>query len=146
MEDLYKDNDEEFKKLSVNDSDQEEENEIESEEDDEENINQINIYNKNDFELENVLTILFNNNILSKVQFCPTCGQQMKLENNKNYMDEKVWQCRSKVNNHDTKKNIRENSVFEYINIPLPILYFLTFYCFTEKYSLDKSFLEVNDL
>ena len=31
------------------------------------------------------------------------------------------------------------------INLPLPVIYFLTFYCFTEKYSLDKSFIEIND-
>ena len=28
----------------------------------------------------------------------------MKLENNKNYLDEKVWRCRSKINVHDEKK------------------------------------------
>ena len=146
MEDLYKDNDEEFKKHGVIADDQDEENELESaEEEEEENINQINLYNKNDFKLENVLKFLFNNDILSKEQFCPICGKQMKLENNKTYMDEKVWRCRSKVNNHDIKKNNRECSVFEFISIPLPILYFLTFYCFIEKYSLDKSFLEVNE-
>ena len=43
------------------------------------------------------------------------------------------------------KKNIRENSLFEELNIPLPILYFLTFYCFTEKLSVDKAFIEIND-
>ena len=49
MEDLYKNNEEEFKKLSVPDSEEEEENEIELKDEDEENIYQINIYNKNDF-------------------------------------------------------------------------------------------------
>ena len=43
------------------------------------------------------------------------------------------------------KKNIRENSLFEELNIRLPILYFLTFYCFTEKLSIDKAFIEFND-
>ena len=42
----------------------------------------------------------------------------MILESNKNYMDEKMWRCRSKNNKHDVKINIRENSVFEFINIP----------------------------
>ena len=69
----------------------------------------------------------------------------MKLEKSKNYMDEKVWRCRTKQIIHDEKINIRKNSVFEDINISLPISYFLLFYCFIEKYSLDKSFIEVNN-
>ena len=67
------------------------------------------------------------------------------MENNQKYMDKKVWRYRAKLNIHDIKKIIRENSVFEFINLPLPVIYFLTFYCFTEKYSLDKSFIEIND-
>ena len=144
MEDLYKENDEEFKKLHELEDADEEEHENESEEEDEENNNEINIYNKNDFQLEKVLTFFFNKDIISKVQFCPQCGKLMILENNKNYIDEKVWRCRSKIIVHDLKKNIRVNSVFEFINIPLPILYFLLIYCFTEKYSLEKSLTEVN--
>lgn len=69
----------------------------------------------------------------------------MNLESNITYMDGKVWRCRSKVGKHDVKINIRENSVFENINIPLPIIYFLILYCFTEKYSIDKSYIEIKD-
>ena len=69
----------------------------------------------------------------------------MNLENNQNYMDKKFGDILSKIINHDIKKSIRDNSVFEFVNIPLPIIYFLTFYCFTEKYSLEKSFIEIND-
>ena len=69
----------------------------------------------------------------------------MKLENNKNYMDEKIWRCRSKQLIHDEKVNIRKNSVIENINIPLPIIYFIIKCCFIEKYSLDKSFIEINE-
>ena len=58
-------------------------------------------------------------------------------------MDGNVWRCRSKI--IVMKKNIRENSLFEELNIPLPILYFLTLYCFTEKLSINKAFIEVND-
>jgi len=68
----------------------------------------------------------------------------MKLENNKNYLDEKVWRCSSKIKVHEEKKN-RENSLFEEVNIPIPILYFLTLYCFTEKLSIEKAFIEIND-
>ena len=43
------------------------------------------------------------------------------------------------------KKNIRENSLFEELNIPLSILYCLTLYYFTEKLSIDQDFIEPND-
>ena len=112
------------------------------EEEDDENIT---IYNKKEFELENVIKFMFNKDIFEKVKFCPKCGKIMSLENNKNYLDEKVWRCRSKILVHEEKKNIRENSLFEEVNIPLSILYFLTFYCFKEKLSIEKAFIEIND-
>ncbi len=40
---------------------------------------------------------------------------------------------------------MRENSVFEYVNMPLPIIYFLILYCFTEKYYIDKSYIGIKD-
>ena len=144
MEDLYKENDDEFKKMNNNEDDQEEEQENSSEEQEEE-MNKINIYNNNEFELDKVLNFFFNNNIISKTKFCSKCGKPMILESNITYMDGKVWRCRSKVGKHDVKINIRENSVFENINIPLPIIYFLILYCFTEKYSIDKSYIEIKD-
>ena len=54
MEDLYKENDDEFKKMNNNKDDQEEEQENSSEEQEEE-MNKINIYNNNEFELDKVL-------------------------------------------------------------------------------------------
>ena len=146
MEDEYSQNDEEFKKLNKIDSEEEnEEEEHENESDSEEENENITIYNKQEVQLENVIKFFFNKDILEKVKFCTKFGNQMNLDNNKNYLDEKVWRCRSKINVHDDKKNIRENSLFEEINIPLPILYFLTFYCFTEKLSIEKAFIEIND-
>ena len=49
MEDLYKENDDQFKKINNNGDVQEGEQENSSEEQEEE-MNQINIYNNNDFE------------------------------------------------------------------------------------------------
>ena len=143
MEDIYDENDAEFKNLEKKEEVQEENQENNSEEEEDE-INKINIYNKNDFKLDKVLNFFFTNNILSKVKFCKKCGKAMILESNKNYMDGKVWRCRSKIKKHDEKINIRENSVFEFINMPLPVIYFLTLYCFTEKYSIEKSYIEFN--
>ena len=119
MEEVYKENDGEFKKLyNIQEAEEAEEvkeaeeakeaefeGENEAEEDeDEEDKNEINIYHKKDFQLDKVLNFFFNKDIIVKVQFCPKCGKPMKLENNKNYMDEKVWRCRSKVTDHDEKK------------------------------------------
>ena len=144
MDNIYKENDDEFKNINNNQDIQEEEEENSSEEQ-EEGLNVINIYNHNEFELDKVLNFFFNNNIISKVKFCNKCGKPMILESNKNYLDGKVWRCRSKIDKHDVKVNIRENSVFEYINIPLPNIYFLIIYCFIEKYSIDKSYIEIKD-
>ena len=95
MEEAYLKNDEEFKKIKSIE-DQEEEQENESEEEDDVDNAQLNIYNKKDFELDKVLNFFFQNEILSKVQYCPKFWKLMKLENNKNYMDGKIWRCRSK--------------------------------------------------
>ena len=145
MEDSYNGNDEEFKQMNNQQEESIEEGENESEGEDGESQSNINLYNKEDFKLDKVMTFFFKNEILARVQYCPKCGKQMNLENNQNYMDRKVWRCRSKIMNHDIKKNIRDNSVFELVNIPLPIIYFLIFYCFTEKFSIEKSFIEIND-
>ena len=53
MEDLFKENDDEFIKINNNENVQEEEQENSSEKREEE-MNQINIYNNNDFELDNI--------------------------------------------------------------------------------------------
>ena len=53
----------------------------------------------------------------------------------KNYLDQP----------HDIKINVRENSLFEKINIPSPILYFLLIYCFREKFSVEKTYIEITE-
>ena len=103
MDDLLRPNDEEFIKLKNRES-EEEENDNESLNEVEEDEENITIYNKKEFELENVIKFFFNKDIFEKVKFCPKCGNLIILENNKNYMDEKVWRCRSKILVHDEKK------------------------------------------
>ena len=143
MEDKYSQNDEEFKIIKNNVQEEEnEEEKNENESDGEEEEGNINLYNKQEFELENKISFFFNKNIVEKVKFCPKREKQMKPENNKNYLDEKIWRCRTKIKVHE-EKNIRENSLFEEVNIPLPILYFLAFYCFTENYQLKKLLLKL---
>ena len=71
-------NDEEFKKLF-----QSEENHYKENEEGEENVHNseesedsehINIYKKEEFELENVLNFFLNKAIFEKYKFCPKCG------------------------------------------------------------------------
>ena len=104
MEDSYNGNDEEFKQMNNQQEESIEEGENESEGEDGESQSNINLYNKEDFKLDKVMTFFFKNEILARVQYCPKCGKQMNLENNQNYMDRKVWRCRSKIMNHNTKK------------------------------------------
>ena len=41
-------------------------------------------------------------------------------------MDDKVWRCRTKVQPHDIKINVREKSLFVKINIPFPNIIYIT--------------------
>ena len=151
-EESLKNNDEEFKNSFQ--TEENEDNENEEGEEKEENVHNseesedsehINIYKIENFELENVLNFFLKNEIFEKYKFCHKCRNLMWLENDKNYMYGKVWRCRTKVQPHDIKINVRENSLFEKINIPLPILYFLLIYCFTEKFSVEKTYIEITE-
>ena len=82
---------------------------------------------------------------MEKVIFCIKFGNQINLENNKNYLDEKKRKYGSKIKVMK-KKNIREKYSFEEINITLLILYFLIIYCFTEKLLIEKAFIKLNDI
>ena len=64
----------------------EEENKNQFKNEDDEYQNDISLYNKADFKLDNVLTIFFKNEILTRVKYCPKYGKQMILENNQKYI------------------------------------------------------------
>ena len=57
-------------------------------------------------------------------------------------LDKFIWRCRSRNPNHDTKINLRINSVYEECRYSIQIIYFLLFYCFTEKKSINSSLTE----
>ena len=109
------------------------------------NQNEINIYNNNDFQKDIVMNKLMANNILQNKVLCQICNKKMKLEKAASYQDGFNWRCRSNFPNNDSKSNIRNESIFENINIPIPVLYFITFYCFLENYSIDKTLIECNN-
>lgn len=121
----------------------------EEEEEDNINMNQINQifhYNPAEYENDYIINKLFELQILKKEPICEKCGGKMKLENDNQYLDKKVWRCRSKNPKHDVKRNIRVNSVYEIFNVPLFILYFLTFECFSLNKKINKSLIDVKDL
>ena len=104
MEDQFNQNDEEFKKLNKIDSEEEDEANNESFNEEEEDDENITLYNKKEFELEKLIKFFINKDIFEKIKFCPKCGKLMNLEKNINYLDERVWRCRSKILPHDEKK------------------------------------------
>ena len=109
------------------------------------NQNEINVYNINDFQKDIVMNKLMANNILQNKVLCQICNKKMKLEKAASYQDGFIWRCRSNFPKHDSKSNIRNESIFENINIQIPALYFITFYCFLENYSIDKTLIECNN-
>ena len=48
-------------------------------------------------------------------------------------VDKLIWRCRSRNPNHDIKINIRKESILEDNHQNIQIIYFLLFYCFSEK-------------
>ena len=79
------------------------------EKEDEESQNKVSIYNKQDFTFDKVLEFFFKNEILTTAHFFFFFYKKMTLENNSNYMDEKVWRCRSKLKKHYIKKIYGKN-------------------------------------
>ena len=49
----------------------------------------------------------------------------MKIEHNFQYLDKHVWRCRSSNPLHDIKKNIRCDSIFESIKVPINVIYII---------------------
>lgn len=66
----------------------------------------------------------------------------MKIESISQYIDKFIWRCRSKNHLHDIKKNIRTDySIIKGYKIPLNVLYYLTFKCFINNYSINKTYI-----
>ena len=95
-----------------------------------------NIYNPVQFQTEILINYFQNKNIFKKCVVCPKCGLQCKMVKDNQKLDKFIWRCRSRNPNHDTKINLRIYSVFEECRYNIQIIYFLLFYCFTEKKSI----------
>ena len=68
----------------------------------------------------------------------------MILQKNKQYLDRFCFRCRSKAPPHDVKVNIRKNSIFSDIKIPINVIYNLTFNCFLKNMGINKSYIKIH--
>ena len=132
---------------SDNDENNNDENEILNDEDnnnmqiEEESESEAFIYDEDDFQKDNIIKFLFDNKLLKNSPICYKCHQTMKLVNDKQRVDRKIWRCSKKGNNkHDNRLNIRNGSVFENFKTDIRILYFLIFYNFVENKSVKDSY------
>jgi len=83
-------------------------------------------------------------NIIKKEFACPDCHNIMNLKQNKKYMDTYYWRCKKNGSvKHDSKINIRKESILEKLNVNIRVLYFLLFYCFVENKGLNQSYKKV---
>ena len=60
-------------------------------------------------------------------------------------LDNIIWRCQKRNPKHDSKINIRADSIFENLQIKIHILYFLLYYCFAENISINNAVLKCND-
>ena len=60
-------------------------------------------------------------------------------------LDKYIWRCGSKKPVHDTKINKKNNSIFENNRISIQMIYFLLFYYFTKKKSLNMILNETEE-
>ena len=65
----------------------------------------------------------------------------MKIDHNIQNIDKHLWRCRSSNPLHDIKKNIRCDSIFESIKVTINVIYYLTFNCFLNHYSLNQTYI-----
>lgn len=119
---------------------------IDENEDDIEEVPDPLSLNPKNFEILKLINLFQSKGVLIKDIICPECNEQMKLEKNKQYLDNYCWRCRSKNPQHDIKYNIRKNSIFENIKIPLSLIYYLSFKCFIENMSTNKSLTNSEEL
>ena len=124
----------------VNNFDSDEE---ELQEENEENMLE---YNQNEFQFEKIYKKLIDIHLLQKEFQCAKCGKIMVMVNDNSTIDKKIFRCRGNNPIHDSKINIRKNSIYEGFQIPLYILYYLTLECFPFNVGVNKSLIEIDGL
>ena len=67
----------------------------------------------------------------------------MKLEKNNLYIDKYCWRCRAFNPKYDIRINLRAESFYEGMRIPLNGLYYLIYNCFINQYTINRSYNEM---
>lgn len=97
---------------------------------------------KEEYELIKIIKFV---NIIKKRKICEKCSKEMVLEKNTIYIDHYCWRCRSNAPKHDIRVNIRNDSKFENIRVPLNALYYMIYQCFLNRYSINKTYIEMKN-
>ena len=76
-------------------------------------------------------------NIILNKRYRNVCNNVMNLNIDNSKKDGLIWRCKhTGINKHDTKCNIRNNSIFEESKTDIRILYFIIFYNFIDRKSV----------
>ena len=70
----------------------------------------------------------------------------MKITNNLNYADGKLWRCSSNSPYHNDKYNIRKRFNFRAFKFNYTSYLFSYFYCFLDNLSIEKSYIEISNI
>ena len=103
------------------------------------NENPPTIYNPISFQTELIVQFMQNKGILMANRRCPICLSAMNILKDQNAADKLIWRCQKRKPPHDKKINLRSGSIFEGLIEKIQILYFVTFFCFTENTSLNEA-------
>ena len=115
----------------------------ESESEDEENNNiinepnvlQLNTYSSAIYNFNYTYSFFKTNEILYTNYKCPYCNTDMKIVNEKTFLDKICFRCCKRTPKHDVKISIRKNTFLENLRINMITLYFLIFDCFLNNLS-----------
>ena len=83
-----------------------------SEEEENAYINEPQAFNAADYDSKKIIAYFQDKGLLEKEFKCPICEKIMKMEYNKQYIDNYCYRCRNKNPIHYIKVNIRNNSIF----------------------------------
>lgn len=122
-----------------------------SESDNEENNNNIinqeieiqnKKYNSAIYNFNYTYSFFKTHNILYTNYKCRVCNADMKIVNEKTFLDKICFRCIKRNPKHDVKISIRKNTFLEDIRINMISLFFLIFDCFINKLSANKAMIE----
>ena len=96
--------------------------------------------------IKKIIEYLMSKNILLNKRLCTVCNNIMNLNSDNSKKDGLIWRCKhTGYNKHDIKCNIRNNSIFEQSKSDIRILFFIIFYNFIDRKSVNQTFLNCKE-